>query len=578
MRTLQRVTNLFLAFLFALLSVNLSGVLSLQTAYADPPGNNGTIKIGAFDAESNGNGHANVPHVGCQLDVKFFGFDTGARAGTVTFETQAPTAGQLVGPVGPQPVSFTGSGPGNALDHTEPYTLAFKGEPQKNQGYHVKATVTVDGAQGSDTKYKTFWVESCEPTKVTPTAPTFNDECGSLADNYIIPATDGVKYEVKLNNGLYLPVVANTYTVSPFVTTVSVKAVASSDAVILQGDTMWSHIFNKAKCDVTAAAPEKIEACGSSNDAYTIPTSSHVTYKVRVGVLDYDTKPAGTYSLNTFQKIAGVKIIADADPGYTITGTKSWDFNYSSELCGVPAAAPTKIEACGTSQDKYVIPTSDHVKYYVNLSPVAKSAGEYQATPHVLIVAIADSGYIVNTQSIWLFSYNTDSCPTTVTPGLVTSTDTCGTAKDGYTIPVAEGVTYKNDANEVLTAGFHAATGTVTITAEASNGYVLDNPASWTFTYTDTDCEPEPCTPSMIPALSLENLVINPDCIPGKGSITPPADTPPVTLAASHPLMLPETGPSGNNLQKIAYIVFAGITTYIAMFYALNRRTDTDNK
>ncbi len=69
----------------------------------------------------------------------------------MTFEAQAPTAGQLVSPMGAQAVTFTGSGPGNTLDHTENYTLAFSGELQQNQAYHVTVTVVVDGAQGNET-------------------------------------------------------------------------------------------------------------------------------------------------------------------------------------------------------------------------------------------------------------------------------------------------------------------------------------------------------------------------------------------------------------------------------------------
>jgi hypothetical protein len=570
-RALRRTTNIIFALLLAVFSVNLSGVLTLQNAAADKPaGNNGTVKIGEFDAD---NGNANDPHVGCSLDVKFFGFDEGTRNGTVTFEAQAPTAGQLASPIGPQPVTFTGSGPGNNLDYTKTYTLAFTGAPQQNQGYHVKATVTVDGAQGNDTKSKTFWVEGCGPTVITPATPTFIEECGSQNDKYVIPQTNGVIYQVKINNGSFQTVPANTYTVFPAGAVVVVKALPVDNTVILDGTTSWSFDFSTAKCEVTATTPEKIDVCGTDNDKYVIPSTPHVTYKVRTSLLNYDVKVAGTYSLNTFQKLFGVKIIAEADAGYTLTGQKTWDFDYSSRPCEITAAAPTKIDECGTANDKYIIPESEHVKYYVNLSPIAKPAGEYTAGHIVGIIAVPDPGYVITSQFAWVFVYTNTACPVSVTPGEVTSVNPCGTDQDGFTIPSTTGVIYKN-GDEVLTPGFHPATGTVTIVAEAAAGYVLTEPASWTFTYTNEACPPEPCTPTMV---TLQDLTLlsqtqsDDDCPIYNGNQGGETPTPKPAVPAG--IELPETGANeGNALAKAFTLLIAGLTTYGIMFFLINRR------
>src|SRR5215217_3796725 len=57
-------------------------------AAADPPGNNGTVKIDgvAFDDHPN-----NEPHVGCTFEVDFYGYDEGDLNATVTFTSHPPT-------------------------------------------------------------------------------------------------------------------------------------------------------------------------------------------------------------------------------------------------------------------------------------------------------------------------------------------------------------------------------------------------------------------------------------------------------------------------------------------------------
>src|SRR5262245_32942261 len=54
----------------------------------NPPGANGTIKIDdvAFDSHPD-----NEPHVGCNFEVDFYGFDEGDYFAGVTFAVQPPT-------------------------------------------------------------------------------------------------------------------------------------------------------------------------------------------------------------------------------------------------------------------------------------------------------------------------------------------------------------------------------------------------------------------------------------------------------------------------------------------------------
>jgi hypothetical protein len=140
-----------------------------------PAGNNGTIKIDdvAMDA-----GNENNPHPGCTFVVDFFGYDVGTRQATLDFVGQAPTGGGTL-----LHDSFTfdvaSRESGNQLDasRTVDLTDALAGiEPHPKQGWHVKLTVHVDGAQGSDVKHKVFWVSDCGEEETAAPEATPDDE------------------------------------------------------------------------------------------------------------------------------------------------------------------------------------------------------------------------------------------------------------------------------------------------------------------------------------------------------------------------------------------------------------------
>ena len=147
-------------------------------AAGDPPGNNGTVKI-AQHGEVDGTPD-NDPHVGCAFEVEWYGFDQGPDIiSQVTFEMQAPTDEVVLDVTGPAAVFVggdpaSGAGTGTGLDARETYTLAFYGEPQPLQGYHVKLTIHTPGSQGADKKSKVFWVEGCDP--VVPDGPAIHLE------------------------------------------------------------------------------------------------------------------------------------------------------------------------------------------------------------------------------------------------------------------------------------------------------------------------------------------------------------------------------------------------------------------
>ncbi|MEE6273441.1 glycoside hydrolase family 3 N-terminal domain-containing protein [Georgenia sp. MJ206] len=72
--------------------------------------------------------------------------------------------------------------------------------------------------------------------------------------------------------------------------------------------------------------------------------------------------------------------------------------------------------------------------------------------------------------------------PTNIRPAAVAFTDALGTAEDTFMIPAVEGVEYLVDG-EVLAAGTYPATGTVTVTARATDGYTLASGATTEWTH-----------------------------------------------------------------------------------------------
>ena len=165
-----------------------TGLLALSpvaavAAEGDPAGANGTVKIDGVDFED-GPEVRNEPHVTCELELEFFGFDEGQRA-DVVFSEQAPTGSEVVredrqllasddpaGGAAPDPdetfryeVLAAAPGDGDA-DGVRDIVLADDAQLQPQQGYHLRVDVVLFDADGAevpgDGKHKVFWVEPCE--------------------------------------------------------------------------------------------------------------------------------------------------------------------------------------------------------------------------------------------------------------------------------------------------------------------------------------------------------------------------------------------------------------------------------
>jgi hypothetical protein len=140
-----------------------AGAMALisSAAVADPPGNNGTIKI---DSQPFDDAPDNEPHVGCVFQVDFYGFDEGDVYAAVTFRLQPPTGKGTVVKTDSVFVGEDAAGGGTDLDASATYDFndaLTAVEPHPKQGFHLK--VEADTGGNGKGKSKVFWVTDCQP-------------------------------------------------------------------------------------------------------------------------------------------------------------------------------------------------------------------------------------------------------------------------------------------------------------------------------------------------------------------------------------------------------------------------------
>jgi len=164
-------------------------------ASADPPGNNGTVKIDGVEFDDHPN---NEPHVGCIFQVDWYGFDKGDLFSHVTFEVHPPTGNEVILTdkvfIGEDDNSGGGSEAGLDASATYDLSTVLQGfAPHPQQGWHVKLTVNNDGSQGADVKHKVFWVSGCKtpPTTTTTTSTTVKPTTTSSTGG---PTTSGASF------------------------------------------------------------------------------------------------------------------------------------------------------------------------------------------------------------------------------------------------------------------------------------------------------------------------------------------------------------------------------------------------
>lgn len=137
---------------------------SSKASRTDPAGNNGTVKVDGVPVDGS---RRNEPHVGCDLALKFYGFDRGQTA-TITFSGQAPTKAGTLLTDGPRVVSDDAAGGGRDADAVLVYSasqLGLSSVTPTSQGWHIKVAVDVAGAPGG-AKQKVLWL-SCPSSSGT---------------------------------------------------------------------------------------------------------------------------------------------------------------------------------------------------------------------------------------------------------------------------------------------------------------------------------------------------------------------------------------------------------------------------
>src|SRR5262245_29288021 len=146
-------------------------------ASADPPGNNGTVKIDGVEFDSHPD---NEPHVGCIFQVDWYGFDEDPDLfSQVTFQAWPPTGNGeelLTDSVFIGEDSNAGGGSEAGLDASRTYDLSTalaQFTPHPEQGFHVK--LTIDNGN-NDKKHKVFWVSGCETPPTTTSSTTSTTE------------------------------------------------------------------------------------------------------------------------------------------------------------------------------------------------------------------------------------------------------------------------------------------------------------------------------------------------------------------------------------------------------------------
>jgi LPXTG-motif cell wall-anchored protein len=183
---------------------------------------------------------------------------------------------------------------------------------------------------------------------------------------------------------------------------------------------------------------------------------------------------------------------------WTTAGQAIYDNGCEPVVVATPvtADAVTYSDSCGTANDTYTVPTTPHITY-------SEPAGMHAGAGIVTVTASADQGYILTEPYSFEHLFTNETCPIDNTPVAAqapASKDlTC--KKDGfYTIPEVEGVQYKVEGANVDAGKYTVKTaGTVHVTAEALDGYILTGTSEWDLNFTT----PENCKPPKPPKVTI---------------------------------------------------------------------------
>lgn len=433
----KEVRRRAIAGLMALALIMTNVVLPVTPAFAaGPPGNNGTVKINDEAAEEDP-GLGNEPHLtSCTVWVRWYGFDEGLRASTVTFEAHGSTnSNQLVSPVGPQNTSFVAPTPetGNTLSYEKSFVLQFTGAPAAD-GYHVKTTVYTDGSLGNDTKSKVFWVPaSCGTKTAVPVAPTVTPitMCG-MKGSIVFAETEGIVYTLTKGNGKQ-----GEYEVTA--TALQGYEIAEGAQTVFTGD-----LGEYVKCPHRIATPKvKVKGiCGIDNDKLIIAKS-------KIYIVSKSEWENGVRYVTFTIKDGVNKVFAEnGEKSITVEVDEK-----NTELCPqdevVTPDAPVIYDYCYTDQDYLWIPYTTGIIYKVNGVPASGESVLYQGE-ELVVTAEAEKGYKIaeDAQTEWTFGasdFSDEQC-LTITKSVKSVEDTNGDGKTSIGDTITWEITVTNNS------------------------------------------------------------------------------------------------------------------------------------
>lgn len=598
MKRVYKNVKLWLALLLAMFS---NGALPTIVAHA-APGNNGTVKINDEEVLS---GQQNEPQLtSCNLNIKWFGFDEGTRTATVSFTGQGSTdTSQIVSPVGPQTETFTGTGAGgNTLAYSKDYTLSFTGTGP----YHIKVTIVTDNANGSETKFKVFWLPaSCQAT-VTAASITPHDVCGTENDYFIVPTTEHVGYALQIGNGATTPLTSGaTVAATAWGVTYTVSATAT-DGYALTGPATQTFSFTDTLCVAQPSGSIGEVTCGEEGGTVTFSyandadaeTSAHFSIMVDgVEVTTATVAPGGSGSYDVTGLSDGEHTISLLESGKTIASS-TFTVDCVDEPTPATPVAPMPYDMCYTNRDMLQIAETAGISYLVNGVDRSGDILYFNGTT-ITVTAVAQEGYVLTEGTAsWTFTstaFTNASCITVTKTGAapvdtngdgvisagdivtwtitVTNTTTEATADWFYVVVDDPGTTLENDGlvGKLNHGESKTLTATKALTDDDLRACSTTNTANFNvwYNYDNEEALFKKRMPSNLLESGSASARVSFTCpTPGQGHVDGETVTVPTTL--------PATGPT--NTANPLLVLTAAAIAYGATFFLQGRRNLASTK
>lgn len=320
---------------------------------------------------------------------------------------------------------------------------------------------------------------------VTPLTPTKNDACGASGDTFSVPLVVGVIYK----RGSTVLVPGQLYSTNAQ-SLVTVTASAAPGFTLSAGAQTSFDLTFSLKCVICHRTNSftnpyvQIEVAESSVD-----TSSDHYQQHNVHAVFPDTDNDGNWG-DVIPPIPGVHNGLNWAAGQAVYGAN----------CNVPVTSTVTPGPCiGGQQVGTITMNFSPVPNGSHLTITGPDTASTQTINQNTAMPIVMSGLGAGTYTVTLTKGNTTLYTTTVTLAACTTTapapefdDTCYADNDWVYIPAQAHVAYRISGQPgIAVAGYHRVSGTVTVTGQATDGYVLTGTTqtpSWTYTFTNKQC------------------------------------------------------------------------------------------